>query len=1247
MKNKKIHKSNKKLLWLGITGVVITFLVYSLVTLYSWGTGPLSSFITSIPGINYEMLEDPNDYSTAAQKKAAMQLNLAATAEDRAKTDAAKKKAADKVDAAEVALKTATNTAKADCDKKKSQGYTWDGTRCNAPKTPINNGNVAPGAPAGNNIPQGNVPAGAADNSNGGQSTEKCTIGTSQIRVGDWVPTGEDMTKYGGTKDQRACVQITKDKNGCSHSSRVACDVKVKEDPIHTVLPIDAGFQYTGGTADAPKKIPNRCVSTNGPISSGNKNEKGETCFNGQWVDTSKTENKDVIKNLGNDYCKQNDPSNPEWNADLGKCDTHVQTQAEVDEANKKAAQAKNEANAKLMDECNEKGLHTDLKSMKCGDAYTEAECHTQHRGYVFASGKCLPDTASNVASVVQDCHAGLQNASSTIYVTCNPNATTARGVVFSHYCQEDLEYVDGVGCSAKGKAVNASGTKTGGESVAKESDCRYGGISQGRDGGFTCKYSTGSLVKPSKYELPGTAQNGVNPQTGAPVTTDTKNYKNVGKECPHDYLSCSGFCDKNERGQFSSKVVDGKIVCDTPPAVATANKQEMTVPEPDNTFKNVGKGCGKGYPCDKICDKNELGQYNSKLVDGKVICDYPPAVSEIQKVNASFVDNSHKLPPGQPCSDYWIVGNSCSSGKCVSSPDQKKRPGKFCADAAGIIPPLTTHQFSPKDTITKDKTNCKYAYPVSGGQYICLGEDEGTALLKDPANYKPTLPADVKPVENAAVTAPVANTPTKSNGTVPNGQKCHGLFGIGNGCESGKCTLTGYDNLKDDSAHWYCTDANGKLPILPNDPPANVQPQIMKTSGGTDEKVWKNKEGKNYNSSWCLYNTDCISGFCSPNLDQTKKRCKESILPAEPIVSQVSNSQPLTGFNTTKDPDSATTPRVSKVDLNADNKVKLFDTSKPWSDINPVRVNKGEKCPYGSRDPVVPKDKPDTLMCYPSENSLNGVGAPQPVEQNEVADTKTISKAECDPSKSSTFNAATETCTLNVGKNAYEKKTIPKKEPPANSYALNDGYSVFMQNGSYANVSIKNVGFSIPEGTTMNLAGCGPATMVNTLKILNLTQGRNDGEVLDDVLHNSNFYISCTVEKGCQSGAGSVLQVLQNKYHIPNAFTDMDKNKVVDASKLQNATGVFIYQGDVSDPTVHLSSGNTTFGHNATIVCKNGNCQALDSYTGNAKPQSCTIEGQNQLKCGTTTYNFSTSGYRPSAAYQVPGTENIGNPVL
>ena len=210
-----------------------------------------------------------------------------------------------------------------------------------------------------------------------------------------------------------------------------------------------------------------------------------------------------------------------------------------------------------------------------------------------------------------------------------------------------------------------------------------------------------------------------------------------------------------------------------------------------------------------------------------------------------------------------------------------------------------------------------------------------------------------------------------------------------------------------------------------------------------------------------------------------------------------------------------------------------------------------------------------------------------------------------------------------------------------SNDWVVDPNFQVFMQNGGLGSVSIKNVDFSIPYDTTMNTSGCGPSTLINALKVLDLAPTSNDSELLDNVLHNSNFYVNCT-GNGCASGADSVLAVLQNKYNISNAYNDMGKNKVTSATDLTSATGMFVYQGDVSDPTVNLRYGNT-FGHNSLIVCDSGNCESLDSYTGDGKPQSCTIIDESNLKCGTSTYAFSEASRSvgaPSGAYLIPGTE-------
>lgn len=213
----------------------------------------------------------------------------------------------------------------------------------------------------------------------------------------------------------------------------------------------------------------------------------------------------------------------------------------------------------------------------------------------------------------------------------------------------------------------------------------------------------------------------------------------------------------------------------------------------------------------------------------------------------------------------------------------------------------------------------------------------------------------------------------------------------------------------------------------------------------------------------------------------------------------------------------------------------------------------------------------------------------------------------------------------------------------------LGSNYQIFMQTGELGktSININNVqtackddkGNNISCDTTMRTSGCGPATLLNILNYLEKAPFDTDQENLDYILNESNFYIACT-GSGCASGADSTLKVLQTSFGYDGAFSDMKDTKITDANKLENADGVFVYQGEVKDPNV---DGGRTLHHNVAFVCEEGKCQAMDSYVGDGKPSPVCEIKSDSLQCGSTKYSVDngskTESGNPAVFYPVPGT--------
>ena len=162
-----------------------------------------------------------------------------------------------------------------------------------------------------NNPPAGGVNQGGAANQPVSNSITTCGGGNIPVRVGQTVSTG----KLFGT-DGRECVTCS-DK-GTYVNSR-ACAVAVAEDPKNTILPVGAGYQYTGGSKEKPVVVPNPCInSVNGNVrntASGVANDKGEFCFNGAWKKEAE------VVALGNTFCASVDSTKPNWNNTTARCE--------------------------------------------------------------------------------------------------------------------------------------------------------------------------------------------------------------------------------------------------------------------------------------------------------------------------------------------------------------------------------------------------------------------------------------------------------------------------------------------------------------------------------------------------------------------------------------------------------------------------------------------------------------------------------------------------------------------------------------------------------------------------------------------------------------------------------------------------------------------------------------------------------------------------------------------------------------
>jgi hypothetical protein len=152
-------------------------------------------------------------------------------------------------------------------------------------------------------------------------------------------------------------------------------------------------------------------------------------------------------------------------------------------------------------------------------------------------------------------------------------------------------------------------------------------------------------------------------------IPVATTNAPNAGRECGSsvaskdstgNYIgtpSCDQICDRNSDGKFNSKQVNGKVVCDVPSTASTNNQaantgSDLSVPVPTNVAPHAGTSCGSD--CSQVCDKNSAGVWASKPSTNGIVCDVPPTV------NSSSQLGTHV--------GHAAVGAVTGAGACVGA---------------------------------------------------------------------------------------------------------------------------------------------------------------------------------------------------------------------------------------------------------------------------------------------------------------------------------------------------------------------------------------------------------------------------------------------------------------------------------------------------------------------------------------------------------------------------------------------------
>lgn len=504
----------------------------------------------------------------------------------------------------------------------KDDRYSWNGARCVFKST------ANPGSPGGQTVQSRDEINCEAKGWDWNKNTKKCNApsrpappdpptpptsttcpGNIPVKEGQTVSSGKP---FEGDLNQRECVTC---QNGRYVNPR-ACSEAVKKDPQTTVLPVAAGYQYTGGTKEEPVKVPRACIdslsSNAGNTASGNTNSKGEYCMDGQWIPadnpaTTGDEQLQKITELSRQFCTN--PAKPEWNKTTGQCGPHIPTAVEIAQANAIKVAAQQRA-------CDNQGrpfLGLDIgcgckaQEVMRGNSCVQAPaCTTAGKG----TGGCKSDeTCVQVEYGFKYCQA--TSTISPVTRAGKPLTTFCENNVFSTWNQDTGSY-DKSYCQYGCTDSACYKTPTTAITYPTEDLCNTN-----RAATDTCTllpYST-SYTRVKNPNPPSTPQNALtNPPPKLVVTN-----KNAGLECDGTsaYLGADGkyYDDYNKTrvgipscdqlcGGLGSRAEGGKTVCDTPPIKALAQSER------EKASLKAGQVCSSGS--NNACESNDCRYFTA-----------------------------------------------------------------------------------------------------------------------------------------------------------------------------------------------------------------------------------------------------------------------------------------------------------------------------------------------------------------------------------------------------------------------------------------------------------------------------------------------------------------------------------------------------------------------------------------------------------------------------------------------------------
>lgn len=398
---------------------------------------------------------------------------------------------------------------------------------------------------------------------------------------------------YAARKDGSICRTL---ESGCDYRHCVSWSDKcVKKDVIcgdalaadPTKVVVSLGGAYGASTNGTQVPVASTCTTNKGPVPSGSTrlNDKGvkEYCLNGVW----KAEN--TLATDGVAYCKTLYPNkNYIFDKNLGQC---VAPTNKLDDwaARKKACEDNN-------------GVWKQVGA----DQYI---CEGRQANNC-PSGTILNPTTGQCINTSPSCKDG-------VFKQATLSAKNDQGQFFTKWIIVPCS----AGCNPAGTACNPDTPK------AEELKC---------SGNTLLRFDL--TVKPGKWVQKEYCQYGCNPAGTACNRTSSNSY--LDRSACEQSMPSTQECVEVAGGVFSRIPKRNTI--------SVLHKDNLGI-ECDGSpaYKNDAGEYTSIPSCSQICPTNSNGQFASKNVNGKIVCDNPPADQEVNSDQAKYDSNTEGVVIG------------------------------------------------------------------------------------------------------------------------------------------------------------------------------------------------------------------------------------------------------------------------------------------------------------------------------------------------------------------------------------------------------------------------------------------------------------------------------------------------------------------------------------------------------------------------------------------------------------------------